>query len=245
MVARDTPGRQFFRHARLVRRLWLNTRTFPLIPIFAGFPILPAPLDKVFFAVMLLTLVLAFWYYRPAVKVFLLLSLFAYGEDQNRGQPWFYMYCVLLGFTLLPEAVSLAAARWAISAIYLWSGVQKCNARFFEIEPAYFTSAAANWHLPGFVISLIHGAVAATPFLEMGIGLFVWSKRFRLGAIIAVVLIHGGAVLLLGPLGYNYNWVVLPWNLAMIGLVCALFLPVKRDGGRIRKKFRNRRHSAR
>ena len=153
---------------------------------------------------------LAFWYYRPAVKAFLLLSLFAYCEDQKRGQPWFYMYWVLLGFTLLPAPIVLAAARCAISAIYLWSGVQKCNARFFEIEPAYFTGAAVNWHLPGFVISLLHWAVAATPFLEISIGLLVWSIRFRLAAIIAVVLIHGGAVLLLGPLGYNYNWVVLP-----------------------------------
>ena len=35
--------------------------------------------------------------------------------------------------------------------------------------------------------------------------------------------VHLAALLFLGPLGHNYNWVVWPWNLAMIGLVWALF----------------------
>ncbi len=211
--------------------LWLNARTFPLLSITAHFPMLPSPLDKGFFAVMLLLLVLAVRFYRPAVKAFLILSLFAFCEDQNRGQPWFYLYCVMLGLTLLPGPISLAACRCAISVVYLWSGIQKLNPRFFQVEPTWFVAPAANWHLPAIVMDLLQLAVTCTPFIELAIGLALWSGRLWRGVLAATLLIHLGAILFLGPLGYNYNWVVLPWNLAMIALVCVLFLPRKRVAG--------------
>ena len=84
--------------------LWINSRLFPVLPITAWFPILPSLWDKFFFGAMLLSLVLAVWFYEPAVKVFLVASLFAFCEDQNRGQPWFYMYWVMLLLTPLPCA---------------------------------------------------------------------------------------------------------------------------------------------
>jgi len=203
--------------------LWLDAHDFPLVPIMNGFPILPVPWDKLFFGAMLLALLGAVFRYEASVKFFLAASLFAFCEDQNRGQPWFYLYWAMLLFTLLPAPAAIAAGRCALSAVYIWSGIQKCNARFFKIEPVWFVAPGANWHLPPFVMSLLHAAVACTPFLEMGIGLAVWSRRLRPLAIGATLLVHLGALLFLGPLGHDYNWVVWPWNLAMIGLVCALF----------------------
>ena len=67
--------------------VWFNARAYPLLPIATWFPILPAPWDKWFFGAMLLALVFAGWSYRWAVIVFLSASLFAFCEDQNRGQP--------------------------------------------------------------------------------------------------------------------------------------------------------------
>jgi hypothetical protein len=77
--------------------------------------------------------------------------------------------------------------------------------------------------LPAFVLHLMQWAVAATPFIELGIGLALWSRRGRRAAIIAAIVVHGGALLFLGPLGRNYNWVVWPWNLAMPALLWVLF----------------------
>jgi hypothetical protein len=205
------------------RPLWLNSRVFPVLPITPGFPILPSPWDKCFFAAMLLMLVLAFWFYRAAVKMFLVASLFAFCEDQNRGQPWFYMYWVMLLLTLWPDPIALAASRCATSAVYIWSGFQKCSPHFFHGEPAWFVGPAANWHLPALVVDLLRWAVATAPFVELGIGLALWSTRLRHAAITAVLLVHGTALLFLGPLGHNYNLVVWPWNLSMIALVCVLF----------------------
>src|SRR5215469_8072862 len=67
--------------------LWINTREFPVIPIVQEFPVLPAPWDKFLFAAMLLSLVLAAWFYRAAIGFFLVASLFSFFEDQMRGQP--------------------------------------------------------------------------------------------------------------------------------------------------------------
>ena len=66
-------------------------------------------------------------------------------------------------------------------------------------------------------------AVTAAPFVEIAIAFALWFKPTRRAVIIAVILVHGSALLFLGPLGRHYNWIVWPWNGAMIGLVLALF----------------------
>jgi uncharacterized membrane protein YphA (DoxX/SURF4 family) len=130
---------------------------------------------------------------------------------------------VLLLLTLFPPNTAIAACRWGMSIVYIWSGIQKCNGKFFQTEPAFFAGAALHWHLPPFALDFIRGAVACAPFIELSIGLALWLPRLRLAAIIAAVVIHGTALLVLGPLGYNYNWVVWPWNLAMPALLWVLF----------------------
>jgi hypothetical protein len=205
------------------RPLWSNSRLYPLLPITPWFPILPAPWDTAWFSAMLLALLLAAWFYRPAVTFFLIASLYAFGEDQNRGQPWLYLYWMLLLFTLPPAPVSMAACRCALSVAYIWSGIQKCNPRFFQIEPSWFVAPAANWHLPNGATALLRWAIASAPFVELGIGLALWSSRLRRAAIGAAIILHLVALLFIGPLGRNYDLIVWPWNLAMIALVCVLF----------------------
>ena len=202
---------------------WMNTRTFPLLPMASAFPIVPAPWDQALFVSMLAALIAAAWFYRIAVIYFLCASLIAYCGDQNRGQPWLYMYWVMLLLTLLPAASAFAACRWALTVVYLWGGIQKCNARFFEKVPGWFVSPAANWNLPAFALDVLRWSAASAPFLEIAIAVALWFTRSRRPALIAIVVLHTFAVLFLGPLGHNYNWVVWPWNLAMIALACILF----------------------
>jgi uncharacterized membrane protein YphA (DoxX/SURF4 family) len=203
--------------------VWLNTRTFPLLPIVPGFPILPAPWDKCLYGFILISLVAAMWFYRPAVLIFLGTGFFAYCGDQNRGQPWLYMYWVMLLLSLFPAPSATAACRCAVAVVYLWSGIQKINTRFFEVTPNWFIAPAANWHLPAAAIDLLKFSVKAAPFIEIAIALLLWFPRLRRIAFALTILTHTFALLFLGPLGHNYNWVVWPWNLAMIALVLSLF----------------------
>jgi hypothetical protein len=204
--------------------VWSNTRPFPLLPWFSWFPTLPSPLDKCLFAAMLLSLLLAAWYYRPAVIFFLAASLYAFLEDQNRGQPWMYMYWVMLLLTLMPAGAGIPACRVALSVAYVWSGIQKLQPAFFNRVPAFFAAPVTHrWHLPDFFGDLVQCGITTAPFFEMFIGLGLWLPKFRKPAVIAAVIVHLTALLLLGPLGHNYNYVIWPWNVAMIALILTLF----------------------
>lgn len=203
--------------------LWINSREFPVLPIAPWFPLLPVPWDKCFFGLMLFALVAACWFYRAAIGFFLVASLFAFFEDQNRGQPWFYMYLVMLLLSLLRTQTAVAACRVAISVAYIWSGIQKLNPNFFGGVPAFFVEPALNWHLPSAAITFLKWCVASAPFVEIGIGIALWVRPLRRVAIASVMVLHLGALLFLGPLGRNYNFIIWPWNVAMIALVWTVF----------------------
>ena len=205
-------------------KLWLTARTFPLLPL-GGLPAVPAPWDAVLLGGLLLALLLAVRFHRPSVLCFLLGSLLLYGTDQNRGQPWFYLYWILLLLTLLPEATALAAARFVLSAVYIWAGVQKCGPDFQRLVVPYLMQPVSNWFPPG-PASCVQWIISATPAVEIFIGVALWIPRLRLGAIALTIAVHVVALLVLGPLGHKYNAVVWPWNLAMVALVVVLFPPV-------------------
>ena len=204
-------------------RLWLNTRDYPLLPVASWYPIVPGPWDKVVFGLVMLSLLAAFRFYRSSVMFFLGAALFLYGGDQTRGQPWLYLYWLMLLATLAPERTALAACRFILSAVYFWGGLQKFNPKFYATIPAFFSQPLADLGLPDFLVSSFRGAVVAAPIVEVFIGLALWIPRARGLAIALVVMLHGSTLLVLGPLGHKYNFVVWPWNLAMIGLVIALF----------------------
>lgn len=203
--------------------VWLNSRAYPLLPIASWFPILPSPADVALFGAMLFALLTAMWRYRESVIFFLCASVFAWAQDQNRGQPWFYMYWAMLLMSLLPTASALAACRWAVTAVYLWGGIQKCNARFFEVAPKWFVEPMTQWPVPDFAVTIMRSAVWASPFIEIAIAVALWIPTLRRAALVMVAVLHTLALLLLGPLGHDYNWVVWPWNLAMIALAWTLF----------------------
>jgi hypothetical protein len=203
--------------------LWCNDRLFPILPIASWYPILPAPWDKWLFGAILSSLVAAFWWYRPAAAFFLAATLFLYFGDQNRGQPWFYLYWLMLLLSVMPEAAGVSGCRMILTAVYLWGGVLKLNGRFFNEVPAWFVSPAAGWGFSTSLVHLLQWAVASAPFTEIFIALGLWIPRLRKLAIGAVVVVHIAALIFLGPFGHDLNRVIWPWNLAMVGLVLVLF----------------------
>lgn len=203
--------------------VWQNVRSYPLLPVAAWVPILPAPADVALFAAMLFALVAAGWRYRAAVVFFLVAAVFAWTQDQHRGQPWFYMYCAMLLLSLFRTETALAACRVALTAVYFWGGVQKCNARYFELMPGWFVEPMGHWPVPDLAVTAMRSAIWAAPFVEIAFAVGLWIPQARRLTLVGITLLHGFALLLLGPLGHDYNWVVWPWNLAMIALAWTLF----------------------
>jgi hypothetical protein len=202
--------------------LWLSDRTYPLLPIGPWFPVAQPPLDRVVFGAALLALIAAVWFYRAAVICFLVLALYMALCDQARWQPWFYMYAVMLMLTLARRPTARAACRFAVSAVYLWSGIQKCNPDYFKVAVPWLAKAGMEW-LPSFAGTLLHGALAAAPAIEIFIAMAVWSKHARRTALVLAVIVHAAALFLLGPLGHGHNWIVWPWNVATPVLLILLF----------------------
>jgi len=129
--------------------LWLGTRQYPLVPLFPGTLVLPSSCGPWLLGLALFSLVAAIRFFRPATAFFLVVTLYLYGCDQNRGQPWIYLYWVMLLLNLLPEGAALASCRMALSLVYFWAGVQKLNGAFFSSVPSWFVQPAADWGWPG------------------------------------------------------------------------------------------------
>lgn len=206
----------------------MNARLFPLVPVAEWLPVLVKPWDGLFFGVVLVALVVSWWWHRPGLVVFLAGAVVLALGDQNRWQPWFYLYGVLLALTLLPEASGLAGMRLVVSAVYVWSGVQKCNGGFFAEVVPFFLQPMEGWLWAG-LVPVAKVALLVTPVVEVGIGVGLWVPRLRRAAVVMAVVVHGVALLVLGPLGHKHNLVVWPWNVAM-GLLVVMLFPAVRVG---------------
>ena len=204
--------------------LWTNSRLFPVLPIAAWFPILPAPWDIAAFIMVLAALVAACRWYREAVTTFLIASALLVMGDQSRLQPWFYMYWVMLLLTLSPGPSAVTTCRLALSAVYVWSGIQKFNHDFYAQVAPWFVQPATSW-LPEWMMSPLHAVVASAPIVELLIGLGLWTRWTRLPALVAAVAVHVMALVFLGPLGHRQNWIIWPWNAVMPLLAWTLFPP--------------------
>src|SRR5262249_33684927 len=121
--------------------LWLNGRTYPLAPVWEGWPVVSPPWDCLMFGALLglLGATLLAPRPRPLILLFVALAgLWALG-DQTRWQPWFYQYLFMLlavgwGMTWPPRPElqdgALNACRLIVASMYFWSGAQKFNASF-------------------------------------------------------------------------------------------------------------------
>jgi len=203
-------------------KVWISTRMFPFLPVVPWFPQLPSPWDIALLGLMFAAVIASHRLYRTSIAVLLLGMLFLFCGDQNRGQPWFYLYWVLLLAALLPAASALAAGRFVISAVYLWAGVQKLGPDYQQVIVPYMMQPVMSW-LPPTGATLAKCCLLAAPYVEIFIGAGLWVPKLRRAAMITAVIVHSVALLILGPLGHNQNLVVWPWNFAMVAFVIILF----------------------
>lgn len=211
-------------------KVWVTERTFPVIAPFNFLNNIPSKLHWIFFlcsVVLLLLLVI-----KPANKIFHYILFFS--ElcscllDQNRWQPWEYLYLFILFIFIVNKknAVTIATCFTVILAtIYMYSGLHKFNDNFLTsmwdatILKRFFKIPARLYQ-----IKLIHDGGYLLPAIESlaGLGL-LFPKTKKVSAIILVAM-HIFILLLIGPLGLHYNKIVWPWNVAMIIYLYFLFI---------------------
>lgn len=141
--------------------------------------------------------------------------------DINRLQPWVWLYGLVFAGAAFPqkEAATRDTWRWLLAAVYAWSGFHKLTPYFAEdnfawfLEAFFFTKPLAAYPILGYALAVLE--------ISLAFGL-LWPRSRSIFRWLAIGF-HFVIVLLLSPLGLNWNAVVIPWNLTLAGLVWLIY----------------------
>lgn len=223
-------------------KLWTSNRLFPQVPFFDfGFSV-PKPYDLILFGVFALSLLFLLFsrFKRAFIVCTILLSITLILLDQNRLQPWMFMFLLILlvlGFynwrvdepknhTSIYTTLTII-----IAATYFWSGVQKLNPNFMTHTWQWLIQPLQQFLTPA-QSKIAYNLGFGVPYVELLLGIGLLIPQFKKVVIPALIAMHLVIIVLLSPLFHNYNPVVWGWNLAMILLIYTLF------AGKVDTKFR-------
>ena len=204
--------------------LWTHDRLFPPLPLFPNCSFLISPTDYIVLAAVLILFAFVLINFRKFLLLVILgLLALLVADDQNRLQAWVYVYALLLlGFSFSrDEESTMRCLRVIFIGIYVWSGIHKLNYGFmhgtFEGVLVQITGTDASQ------IRSYDEAGIFIPAMEMAIGLMLIIPNARKFAGILGALLHTLIITYLIVWAENSNFIVIPWNLAMIAGLCLLF----------------------
>lgn len=125
----------------LSNKLWLGERMFPLTPIVDFLPVINHPFDIILFCITISLLVCIVILRNPQkfIIAFIVCAILLAILDQNRWQPWFYQYVLMLFVVSFfnfrcddtkQQHAIVTIFKLMIAAVYFWSGLQKLNPHF-------------------------------------------------------------------------------------------------------------------
>lgn len=218
--------------------LWAGQRWFPKVPLFNDLPGLIAPYDYANLAILIILLLISFISQsRTPVLLLVLFNLYLCIDDQNRLQPWFYNYTLILAVLLFfrnrvdePNNFTTVfiTLQILVALVYIFSGLQKFNSFFVEDTFKWLISPLKTIFSER-QMALFYKLGKSVPYIElfMGIGLLIKPARYLV--LPMVIAMHVFILLMLGPTGTSYNYVVWPWNIVMIIINLLLFANVKQE----------------
>lgn len=220
-------------------KLWLTTKTFPVIPLFDWIPIPVGSIEYVFWGILFGSqLIYIFYNKRWLGWLALLTYVYLAMVDQNRLQPYFYQSALtLLAIVIFPKKADSRKVLYTVILIffatYFWSGIQKLNDAFYvrwfdALEKHFLCTAGAEeiviclpeWFLKAFTY--------AVPWLEASMGILLLFNKTRKFGLIFTLFMHVIITYLLFFLGYGFN--VVPWNIQNMISAIALFWGLQTTG---------------
>lgn len=218
--------------------LWAGQRWFPKVPFFESFTGLVAPYDYINLGVLVILLIFSFISQsRTPLVLLILFSLYLCFDDQNRLQPWFFNYILILTVLLFfrnrvdePNNFTTVfiTLQILVALIYIFSGIQKFNSFFVDDTFKWLISPLETLFSERQML-LFYKMGKIVPYIEVFIGVGLLIKPARYLALPLVIIMHLFILLMLGPTGTSYNYVVWPWNIVMIFLNLLLFANVKQE----------------
>ncbi len=210
----------------LSQTLWYSeNRHFFLVPMFEALPFKIGNWGNlVIFISLLLTMIIGIFYQKRYLIGGIILSLAVlFLQDITRIQTWSYQYFLIFLVLIVDWKKSinytLPALQFILIFTYFWSGIQKFNPHYIDnVHPWLFS--AFDWLKP---LGNASPFAYIPPLVEMllGIGLiFSFSRNFT---VVIGILMHILILVMIGPLGLDWNYIVYPWNIVMIVLLVILF----------------------
>ncbi|MBP8033847.1 MAG: hypothetical protein KAZ71_04565 [Bacteroidia bacterium] len=222
----------------LSHNLWAGERYFPKSTLIHDYFGVPAPYDYIQLAVLLALIVISFMTQKKLPTLLLILfSIYLCFDDQNRLQPWFYNYILILFILLFYKyrvdepnnyTTVFISLQILVALIYIFSGIQKMNSSFVPDTFEWMISSFDNI-LSKRQLNLVTKFGHIVPYFELSIGVLLLVKPLRFIIVPLVILMHIIILIMLGPTGKDYNSVVWPWNIIMIILVLLLFANIGQE----------------
>lgn len=194
---------------------------FPLLPLMGAAHVAGAVLWQGLLVVVPVLAALLF----PKKKIFPLLTIGALALlcclDLSRLQPWVWCYFLILSLGVLKGDAT--AFRLLLAGIYTWSGLNKLSPYFAEGNFSWFCEAfaltknAAHWPALGYGVAILETA--------LGLGL-IWPKTSKIAAW-GLVAMH--ALILVFLVKLQWNYVVIPWNIALAVMLWLLVVSGRFD----------------
>jgi len=213
-------------------KLWFTNHLFPLTPVIPFLENIPNLVSIILFiSILALVLFSAINQRQKIIQVLFFLLIIEALIDQNRLQPWFYQYTLMLFLLFFynckkPEEKKatniLHVFRLVICGIYFWSGLQKFNPDYFSDTAFWLMEPMKKYFGTSFAHTL-GNAASAIPYFEVLLAFGLLFAKTRKYFLIPAIAMHVYIILLMTPLGRNYNYVIIPWNAAMILFLLLLF----------------------
>jgi predicted DCC family thiol-disulfide oxidoreductase YuxK len=213
-------------------RLWIGPRTYPLAPVLSFLPPSAHTADMLPYAALFALAAAILVSARPQKFIFWFLGIIVVFclLDQTRWQPWVFQYGFLLAALALfswdsddveGRERALNVAQLIVATTYIFSGLQKLNLNFINNEFPWIVEPITN------IFPSAHGLLYAlgigAPFIQIGFGLGLLTRRFRRISLILAISMHAFILAMFGPFGHNWNNIIWPWTAAMAGLDLLLF----------------------
>ena len=207
-------------------KLWITNRSFPQVPLVPLNSSLQLLLFVLFFVFSVLILI------KP-VNIFFLSSLLTIEiismlGDQLRWHPWEYQFLFICFAVVLSKKNPQRAINSIIfifASSYFFSGISKVNSSFLnDIWLRLMVVKALHFPHKVYYNSVIKYAGLAIPLIEIVCGiLLLLPKRYKVTAWLPIG-VHLFILLYFSPLGLSYDYIVFPWNVAMMIIVYLLFI---------------------
>ena len=206
--------------------LWIpfGRMGFPMVPLFAWLGQMPVFLTLISIAIGISGVFLLLFPAQKGPFLWMTALLFVgFVLDVNTAQPWVWFYClILIAFyfsAFSNDLVPFAGLQIVLLGVYGWGGMYKITP-YFAVDNLPWFFSAFSWLAPlGKLPALGYALAIGEACFVLGL---CWHRTRQFTRVV-VVLFHLSICLILSPLGLNWNLVVLPWNLAIAGMVWVLF----------------------